>query len=144
MHYYYAANGRNYRLHTAECLPQILPGALINILRHLLHPISGDISVQKKRMTLPEHNEGICLVPQILTNREDDFLLTVKKLKQYGYEEVNLNLGCPSKTVVSKFRGSGFLAKPEELDRFLESIFSKADIKISIKTRLEKMTRKNG
>lgn len=51
-------------------------------------------------------NPGMNLVPQILTNDAKGFLDTVEKLKGYGYDEVNLNLGCPSKTVVSKGRGS--------------------------------------
>lgn len=84
----------------------------------------------------PETQEGMCVVPQILTNNSEDFLRTVKKLEAFGYQEVNLNLGCPSKTVVSKYRGSGFLAKPENLDRFLDGIYTGTDIKISIKTRI--------
>ena len=44
----------------------------------------------------PEHNQGMEVVPQILTNQPDDFISIVKQLKQYGYDEVNLNLGCPS------------------------------------------------
>ena len=87
---------------------------------------------------LPEHNEGMYLVPQIMSNAAEGFLDTVGKLKRYGYKEVNLNLGCPSKTVVTKGRGSGFLAKPEELNRFLNTIYSKADVAISIKTRIGK------
>ncbi len=87
---------------------------------------------------LPEHNEGMYLVPQIMSNAAEGFLDTVGKLKRYGYKEVNLNLGCPSKTVVTKGRGSGFLAKPEELNRFLDTIYSKADVAISIKTRIGK------
>jgi tRNA-dihydrouridine synthase len=59
------------------------------------------------------------------------------ELKKYGYDEVNLNLGCPSKTVVSKQRGSGFLAVPDQLDQFLDRIFS-IDMNISIKTRIGK------
>lgn len=87
---------------------------------------------------LPEHNEGLYLVPQILSNDAEGFLSTVKKLQQFGYREVNLNLGCPSKTVVSKYRGAGFLAKPEELTRFLDRIYSGTEIAISIKTRAGK------
>ena len=45
---------------------------------------------------LPEHNEGICLIPQILTNRTEDFLSIAAQLADYGYSTVNLNLGCPS------------------------------------------------
>ena len=91
------------------------------------------------REIAPETQKGMYVVPQILTNNSEDFLRTVKKLEAFGYREVNLNLGCPSKTVVSKYRGSGFLAKPEELDRFLDEIYGSTDVKISIKTRIGKM-----
>ena len=93
-------------------------------------------SATEKAELLPENNQGMHLVPQILTNRAEDFLRTEEKLAYYGYEEINLNLGCPSKTVVSKGRGSGFLADLEGLDRFLDEIFSKTKARISIKTRI--------
>lgn len=87
---------------------------------------------------LPEHNTGMQVVPQILTNRAEDFLAIAKELQAYGYQTVNLNLGCPSGTVAAKHRGAGFLAMPEELDRFLEEIFAKCPMEISIKTRIGK------
>lgn len=87
---------------------------------------------------LPEHNAGMDVVPQILTNRAEDFLGIAEELKEYGYREVNLNLGCPSGTVVAKNRGAGFLALPEELERFLEEIFAACPLRISVKTRIGK------
>ncbi|GAB6150569.1 tRNA dihydrouridine synthase [Clostridium novyi] len=90
------------------------------------------------RDVLPENNEVKNIVPQILTNDSERFINIARKLQELGYNEINLNLGCPSGTVVSKYRGSGFLAKREELDRFLEEIFKIDDMKISIKTRLGK------
>ncbi len=93
-------------------------------------------SEKEVREIAPENNRGLCLVPQILSNHAQDTLNTVRKLEQYGYEEVNLNFGCPSKTVVSKYRGSGFLAKPEELDRFLDQVFKGTRARISVKTRI--------
>ena len=96
----------------------------------------GHFSAREKKDILPEHNKGMRAVPQILTNRADDFLRTAEKLKDFGYEEINLNLGCPSKTVVTKGRGAGFLADPDRLDLFLEEIFGKCPVKISVKTRL--------
>ena len=86
----------------------------------------------------PEHNQGLHVVPQLLTNNAEDFIKTAKDIVQMGYDEINLNLGCPSKTVVTKKKGSGFLAYPEELDRFLDEIYKKADFKISVKTRIGK------
>lgn len=87
---------------------------------------------------LPKHNPNIPIVPQVLTNNASDFLKISHDLKQYGYEEININLGCPSATVVSKYRGSGFLAKPDKLNEFLQEIFAHAETKISLKTRLGK------
>lgn len=97
-----------------------------------------DFKTRELQEILPEHNEGIYAVPQILTNRAEGFIKLGRALQELGYEEINLNLGCPSRTVVSKHKGSGFLACPEELDRFLDEIFEKLDMRISIKTRIGK------
>jgi tRNA-dihydrouridine synthase len=86
----------------------------------------------------PDNNKGINLVPQILTNDAELFTTIARQLAELGYSEVNLNLGCPSGTVVSKGHGAGFLDRPDELDRFLNTIYSElaASQKISIKTRI--------
>lgn len=99
-----------------------------------------DFKTRELQEILPEHNENIYAVPQILTNRSEGFIKLAKALKDWGYEEVNLNLGCPSKTVVTKGKGSGFLAKPEELERFLTEIFDSlsGEVRISVKTRIGK------
>ena len=99
---------------------------------------SLSLKTKELRDLQPENNEGLNIVPQILTNDSEGFIITAKKLKELGYDEINLNLGCPAGTVVSKGRGSGFLAKREELDIFLDEIFKIKDMKISIKTRIGK------
>lgn len=97
----------------------------------------GVLSAREIKDIVPEHNAGIYAVPQIMTKYANEFIDTAKMLHdEYGYDEVNLNLGCPSKTVVSKGRGAGFLEYPDKLEKFLDEIFEKCDIKISIKTRL--------
>lgn len=100
-------------------------------------------SAKEKAEIWPENNRGMRLVPQILTNRAEDFLKTEEKLTYYGYEEINLNLGCPSKTVVSKGRGSGFLADPEGLDRFLDKLFSGLKYVYPLRQGSGKMNRRN-
>ena len=99
---------------------------------------SVSLKTKELKDLLPQNNKGLNIVPQILTNDAEGFILTANKLKQLGYEEINLNLGCPAGTVVSKKRGSGFLAYPEELDKFLDEIHKIDNMKISIKTRLGK------
>jgi len=85
---------------------------------------------------LPAHNAGTPVIPQILTCNADDFLWAARTISDMGYGEVNLNLGCPSPTVVTKGKGSGMLADPEKLDAFLDTVFSRTPVKISVKTRV--------
>lgn len=94
------------------------------------------LSSREKNDVLPEHNRGLFLVPQLLTNRTEDFIRAAMVLREYGYEEINLNLGCPSGTVTAKGKGAGFLAYPIELNHFLDEIFSKLTMRISVKTRI--------
>ena len=85
----------------------------------------------------PQYNQGKKVVPQILTNNGEDFIGTARIFqREYGHDEVNLNLGCPSGTVTAKGKGSGFLAEPDKLRKFLDRIYSGLDMKISIKTRV--------
>lgn len=92
----------------------------------------------ERREVLPEHNRGLFVVPQILTNKAEGFVELAETLQNMGYGEINLNLGCPSKTVVTRGKGSGFLASPEELDRFFDAVFRKlsSGMKVSVKTRI--------
>lgn len=91
---------------------------------------------KERNDVLPEHNIDLPLIPQILTNRSDYFLITCRDLAELGYTEVNLNLGCPSGTVVAKNKGSGFLSETEALRHFLDEIFQACPLKISVKTRI--------
>ena len=75
-------------------------------------------------------------VPQLLTKVPEDFLWAAQVCMDRGHTEVNLNTGCPSGTVVSKGKGSGMLRDLTKLDAFLDAVFSRCPIPISIKTRL--------
>ncbi len=91
---------------------------------------------REKQDVLPEHNQNMAVVPQIMANQALVFLKTCQELQEMGYSEVNLNLGCPSGTVVAKKRGAGLLGELKMLERFLEEIFAKSPVEISIKTRI--------
>lgn len=84
----------------------------------------------------PAANAGLPVVPQVMTRRAPDFLWAAEIVADMGYTEVNLNLGCPSGTVTAKGKGAGFLAKPEELERFFDEVFAAVKLPVSVKTRL--------
>ena len=100
---------------------------------------NGGFSHREINDILPEHNEGMDTVPQLLTGNSEDFLRAARELKEYGYKEVNLNLGCPSGTVAAKGKGAGFLRDPEGLELFLEQVcegMERLGLELSVKTRL--------
>ena len=100
--------------------------------------VNQPLTPKELRDIHPDNNKGLVLVPQILANNPDDFLLAAKYIKDLGYSEVNLNLGCPSGTVVAKRKGSGLLGDTDLLLRMLDKIYETTDMKISIKTRIGK------
>lgn len=94
------------------------------------------LTPRETRELPPASAESFTAVPQLLTKCSEDFLWAAEKCRELGYEEVNLNLGCPSGTVTAKGKGSGMLRDPDALDRFLEEIYAAAPLPISVKTRL--------
>lgn len=99
-----------------------------------------DMNSREKNDILPAHNEGKNVVPQIISKEAEDSIRLIHTLhEEYGYEEVNLNLGCPSGTVVAKGRGAGFLAHSKELQEYLDKVYNAitpTGIRMSLKTRL--------
>ena len=101
------------------------------------------MKTREKQDVAPEHNSGVVLVPQILTNNPDVFLWAAGQMRMRGWSTVNLNLGCPSATVTTHGKGAGFLADPDRLDAFFDRVFENAEkgacggpVSISAKTRI--------
>ncbi len=129
------------------------------VYRNVYHSMFGDMDkyfapfitpTQKKILrtrerkdVAPENNAGMYMVPQILTNNAEQFIETCEFLAKQGYKEINLNLGCPASTVVTKGRGSGFLGETVKLERFFDEVYrwnnglpEAERFEISVKTRL--------
>lgn len=97
---------------------------------------NGIKKTKEIRDILPENNPEIPLVPQLLTNQAEQYLEYEKGIADLGYQEINLNFGCPSKTVVTKGRGAGFLQDLWEMEHFFDQVFAKNQLAISVKTRI--------
>ena len=76
------------------------------------------------------------VVPQVMTKCAEDFLWAAEVVRDLGYNEINLNIGCPSGTVVAKGKGSGMLRDLEELTKFFDSIFAVSPLPVTVKTRI--------
>ncbi|WP_111706260.1 tRNA-dihydrouridine synthase family protein [Lutibacter citreus] len=89
-----------------------------------------------ERDILPENNKGLEVIPQVITNDADEFLFVAKYVQQFGYKELNWNLGCPYPMVTKCGMGSGLINSPEKIDGILNKIHSESDILVSMKMRL--------
>lgn len=99
--------------------------------------MSRKLSPRAKRDILPENNQGIDLIPQIMVADAKEALYLSYKISEYGYSQLNINAGCPSGTVVTKHRGAGLLKEPEYLESLLYGIYSSDErLDYSIKLRL--------
>lgn len=91
---------------------------------------------KEKAALSPAANAGQNAVPQVLAKNSDYFLWMANEVRDLGYSEINLNLGCPSATVTAKGKGSGMLRDLETLERFLDDIFARSPLPVSVKTRI--------
>lgn len=101
----------------------VFPGADRYFTPFVVATYTRSFKTKEKEDVAPENNPGHDLVPQILSNRADEFLWAASYMADLGYREVNLNLGCPVPMVARKGKGSGFLRDPAALDAFLEAVF---------------------
>lgn len=83
-----------------------------------------------------ENNSGLKVEPQILGKSAPEIVPVANYLFDYGYDILNINMGCPIPAIRAKMRGSGILAYPEMVEMLLEKLFEELPNKISLKIRL--------
>ena len=115
---------------------ELFPGADRYYVPFIAPDSTGRFKAGSLRDVLPENNTRLRLVPQLLCNAAAPFLAVARELREMGYEEVDLNVGCPSGTVVAKHKGAGMLGDLRQLDDCLADIFSRCPLRVSVKTRL--------
>lgn len=136
MHYYFApmeglTDSVFRRLHH-----RYFPGVDRYYMPFLSPTVHRSLSHKEERELPPADSVNFAAVPQILTKNAEDFLWAAQVCRDQGYDEINLNTGCPSGTVVAKGKGSGMLRDAEALDAFLDAVFQKTPLPVSVKTRL--------
>ncbi len=98
--------------------------------------VHRSLTAREIRELPPADSAPFTAVPQVLTKHAEDFLWAAEVIRDLGYREINLNIGCPSGTVVAKGKGSGMLRELDELARFFDSVFAASPLPISVKTRI--------
>ena len=89
-----------------------------------------------ERDILPENNDTLEVIPQIITNDAEEFLFVAKYVQQFGYKELNWNLGCPYPMVAKCGMGSGLIINTSQIEHILKRVHNETDIIVSMKMRM--------
>ncbi|MBQ8161280.1 MAG: tRNA-dihydrouridine synthase family protein [Clostridia bacterium] len=138
------------RRYVVEFAP--LEGITDAIYRHCHHLLFGGVDhyytpfvsptqnqrleTREKRILGADLPEVSLTVPQVLAKEPELFLWAAHMFEDLGFQEINLNCGCPSGTVTSKGKGAGMLRSPSDLRRFLDRVCVASPLPVSVKTRL--------
>jgi tRNA-dihydrouridine synthase len=100
--------------------------------------LNGKLNIRGayERDILLENNNTLTVIPQVMTNDADEFIFVVKYIQQFGYKELNWNLGCPYPMVTKQGMGSGLVCQGEKIDHILKRIHNETDIIVSMKMRM--------
>lgn len=76
------------------------------------------------------------LALQLGGNDPSALLLAAQQAETLGYQEINLNLGCPSDRVLSGSFGACLMKEPEQVARIIRTLKQHLSIPITAKTRI--------
>lgn len=96
----------------------------------------GDVRNKDVRDILPENNEGIHLLPQIICAKPEEFNALCDMIQTQAYGEIDINMGCPAPMQTKLHRGSGILPHPADVEALLREMERRPDVRFSVKMRL--------
>ena len=76
------------------------------------------------------------LVLQLGGSESDEFSKCAKIVEDYGYDEININVGCPSDRVQSGSFGACLMKTPDTVAKCVESLKKNTHLPVSIKCRI--------
>ncbi|MCG8579205.1 MAG: tRNA-dihydrouridine synthase family protein [Bacteroidales bacterium] len=90
-------------------------------------------------------NNKLRVIPQVASNNSEFLISFADEAGKLGYNEINLNMGCPFPMLVKRQKGGGLLAQVDLAKRLLDSFFSNTnEINLSLKIRLGVTNTKEG
>lgn len=84
----------------------------------------------------PANNQVPHLIPQLLASSLEKAEAILGLFIEKGYQEADINLGCPFPLLAGRHNGSGILPYPEEVESLLSLVKNYPQISFSVKMRL--------
>lgn len=97
----------------------------------------GEIRRKDLRDIAPEANTGLHLIPQLIAPDAPTAARLLTLFAETGWQEANLNLGCPFPLLARRHNGAGILPHPDEVERLLVPLCEQfPQLRLSVKLRL--------
>ena len=96
----------------------------------------GGIRSKDMRDIRPEFNESVPVIPQIIVKSMKEFEYLTNVVQEKGYQEIDINMGCPFPMQAKHGRGSGLLAHTDTVQEIAKAISEKNNLSFSVKMRL--------
>lgn len=99
----------------------------------------GQIRKKDLREALPEQNEGVHIIPQVIAGNAEEFCILAEKLIDLGHQEIDINMGCPFPLQTRLGRGSGILPHADKVTEILlqaSALHESKGVSFSVKMRL--------
>lgn len=84
----------------------------------------------------PLFNKVSHLIPQLLAGTPDELHIITGLLREKGYHEIDINMGCPFPLIARKGKGAGILSDPDGVRVLLDAVTQYPDLLFSLKMRL--------
>lgn len=119
-----------------KTLHAVYGGITKYFIPYLSYGKGKEIKKSQLKEIFPENNTGMQAIPQVLFSDQNELSSLVKILTDHGYQEINLNLGCPYPMATNRGRGAAWLDNPQALNEILSLLFENVpDVKFSVKMR---------
>ena len=119
-----------------KVISEVFGGIDKYFIPYLSYGKGREIKKSQLREVFPENNKNLPVVPQVLFSDQVELFDLISILFDYGYQEINLNLGCPYPMATNRGRGAAWLEKPDALYEILQQLFAKDfPVKFSLKMR---------
>ena len=95
----------------------------------------GEVRKKDRTDLISSKNKEI-IIPQIIANCKDDVVILVQFIENQGFNNCDLNFGCPFPLQTKHFYGAGIWDKPQKVEEVLSALKQFPQMSFSLKMRL--------